>query len=1234
MLIAQIAIYEKDMNKILATLVLIFSFSALSAQESWELLNPKPSSQTGLDIHFVSNTSGFYITGNELFYTIDSGGTWLLKQNFLGAKDLGFKDNLGIVVGNNGAIIKSEDSGVTWSSMNVGVPESLNTVTIIDQNNMVVSGNNSIFSTTDGGVNWQQKNIPSSRVNKTFFTSSSVGHAVTDDGQIFKTVDGGENWYVTASFTNISPNTFFKVFFKNENVGFATREHTEYYKTIDGGETWQLTNTRLYEAIFSFYFINDLVGFGAGESGIFKTIDGGDSWSRIAVDLPRYQFTDMYGVFFFDENLGYSVGQRGRIAKTVDSGQNWELYSPIDININRIEFPAPNVSIISFWEDFYSSADGGHTWSYLGTPSTGSYPGHIEFVDEDVGFTVAGNNKVFKTVDGGQTWIERDNFGLNLDNYAYSLEFVNENLGFISGGYNSRRLYKTTDGGNIWRVVLQESFSKIQFLDDQTGFASERYRGIYKTTDGGENWVKVFSHEHDINAIHFLDKNMGYIVGDQGLVYKTIDGGTTWQKLNISYNYYSGVRFLSKNVGFVYDDYGKIYKTENGGFSWNLIYTHGGLNDIAINDLNEIYLVGDYGRILKSQITYEDASIVVNEAKNIGATSVNIESFFASNSGMLTNMRLEYGEKGRFDNQVPFNGTIEIGNNKSFLTSIPNLIAGTEYNFRAIATYDDDEYVSNIGSFTTLKNYDFTLSQVYNFNSDTAEVFARVVSNNKPVTEITFEYGTDEENFIESVLATPSIVTISDGNINVQSTFDNLVAETTYYVRVKAVYDGESIYSNVINFTTRPEYRVQLYNPILSGTEASIRAVVYAYKDDLTQIVVEYGEEGFENEKEVLPNAIAVNSSGQVTATLTGLASDKTYYYRIRGSQGGELVYGPEGIFSFSESIVLLVDEVNDVKRESAIVSGRVYSSNNYLSNLMIEYGTSLAYGNIAFTEPYFSGLGATTKISGLLPNLLPGTTYNYRIKATDSDGDRFSENATFTTLDQLPIDNYSITTTSETCVDKDNGTLRIEAVVPSNYEALLNGISYIFSDMLFLENLTSGIYSLCIKETGGSLEQCFEFNVSPSETLSGKTTIEPRSSKNNVDVLISKGTMPYSVFINDEKIGEFTSTSFSFEADSGDEIEIASKYECEGTLSIHSMNGILIDSYINPVESEVIFDVAENNEQIFIQLFDLHGGLLKSVYKDVENQRVSLDLLNYPSGLYLVKLHGKKVRTHKVLKR
>jgi photosystem II stability/assembly factor-like uncharacterized protein len=126
------------------------------------------------------------------------------------AKDCCFLNNsLGFIVGTDGNIIKTEDTGLNWRSINSGVVETL----------------------------WDIQ-----------FLNSSVGFIVGDFGRILRTEDGGETWRKLNSGTQ---ENIFSIAFKSESEGWVGTESGLRY-TIDGGESWHGVPMRYQQSLIRY----------------------------------------------------------------------------------------------------------------------------------------------------------------------------------------------------------------------------------------------------------------------------------------------------------------------------------------------------------------------------------------------------------------------------------------------------------------------------------------------------------------------------------------------------------------------------------------------------------------------------------------------------------------------------------------------------------------------------------------------------------------------------------------------------------------------------------------------------------------------------------------------------------------------------------------------------------------------------------------------------------------------
>ncbi|MEP2279936.1 BspA family leucine-rich repeat surface protein [Maribacter sp.] len=233
-----------------------------------------------------------------------------------------------------------------------------------------------------------------------------------------------------------------------------------------------------------------------------------------------------------------------------------------------------------------------------------------------------------------------------------------------------------------------------------------------------------------------------------------------------------------------------------------------------------------------------------------------------------------------------------------------------------------------------------------------------------------------------------------------------------------------------------------------------------------------------------------------------------------------------------------------------------------------------------------------------------------------------------------ISSDFYKITSIQESCPDQNNGQIIIEAAYEFEYTATLNNMEYFFNKDLIIDDLEPGIYGLCISKKDLQNTRCFEFQIQESQQLSGKTVIENNPSDKKILVTMEKGTFPYLVKINNDRIGEFQSQSFSFNVLNGDVIEIFSKYDCEGKITLTIPNEIIHDSFVNPVDATVEIQIKENNTTVFLELFDMTGRYLETVKNYVNNNKVSMNIEKFPNGIYMIKINGDNNRTYKLIKR
>ncbi|NMH88362.1 T9SS type A sorting domain-containing protein [Flavivirga algicola] len=212
--------------------------------------------------------------------------------------------------------------------------------------------------------------------------------------------------------------------------------------------------------------------------------------------------------------------------------------------------------------------------------------------------------------------------------------------------------------------------------------------------------------------------------------------------------------------------------------------------------------------------------------------------------------------------------------------------------------------------------------------------------------------------------------------------------------------------------------------------------------------------------------------------------------------------------------------------------------------------------------------------------------------------------------------DSYTVKATGETCLDKGNGQIRIQAKGSGSYVANLDGGSDInFTSDWLIENLAAGPYELCITNTASGSIQCYGLEIEAGTSVTGKTT----SGSGKVAVNISEGTAPFDVYVNSAKVLRTSSPAFSVDASYGDVVEVKTSVACEGVLS-KTMNGIVSVSP-NPTEGGLSIALPAPLKNVTVSVYNVYSQLVSSGSYPVSDGRVGLEINGAPAGIYFASI-------------
>ncbi|MGY8952934.1 MAG: T9SS type A sorting domain-containing protein, partial [Flavobacteriales bacterium] len=294
--------------------------------------------------------------------TLNSFGQWetLNSESTEWLRGIAFTDKqTGIVVGQNGTILRTTDAGDAWTKIASGTTKSIHSVYMVDSDYGYATGiDGLILKTIDGGLNWSDVSYGNRNLHQAHFLTRQLGYVAGQLGALYKTLDGGNSWdtlsiphnglvylffhnadtgYVSglgrndaiikttdggANWTNLHSTVlaeYSSILFTNLDTGFvctSTPKPTQILRTEDAGQTWNIVHSGVKDGLYAIRFPSTKIGYScggySGSSIMLKTSDAGSTWASQNTGNAN----PLFDCFFLNDTLGYAVGMNGTIIKT------------------------------------------------------------------------------------------------------------------------------------------------------------------------------------------------------------------------------------------------------------------------------------------------------------------------------------------------------------------------------------------------------------------------------------------------------------------------------------------------------------------------------------------------------------------------------------------------------------------------------------------------------------------------------------------------------------------------------------------------------------------------------------------------------------------------------------------------------------------------------------------------------------------------------------------------------
>lgn len=374
-----------------------------------------------LFLDMVNATTGFiYLQDRTVHKTIDGGSSWNLVSDgaiSANARHLIAFDETNLWLSSfPSSYLVSSDGGQNWTSAQSIEEDAYGLRT----NNIHRSGDQMWIASNTASILYSADRyetkanaFPADRetIESIQFADEQTGFALCERKGLFKTIDGGNSWdRILTDFGVVSRD----MLVRSATDLIIPYNYSGPQRSSDGGLTWApLLPAEMQDTIFVFQ-IEELPGgrlYLKGSTQAVYSDDNGESWTVLYHGLGGFQ--DM--LYFYDDQLGFSGGQGGRLARTEDGGNSWTSILEGELTnqpIRNIYMRDELHGMINIGVTTYCTADGGLTWS---TSDCMGYdpPGMVtEALNGDLYSSYRNGEKrvISRSQDQGQTWEDIQEF--------------------------------------------------------------------------------------------------------------------------------------------------------------------------------------------------------------------------------------------------------------------------------------------------------------------------------------------------------------------------------------------------------------------------------------------------------------------------------------------------------------------------------------------------------------------------------------------------------------------------------------------------------------------------------------------------------------------------------------------------------------------------------------------------------------------------------------------------------